>query len=107
MANKISVTYSDMPRDPNKGNSKVEKVVVKITDMETAINEEIDALVDLKLDIIKSINSINEPELQRVLDLRYLKFLKWEEVSWEMGYSIKYVYHLHRKALNEINIPER
>ena len=106
MASKTSVTYSDMPGNPNKGRSRVESCVTKIADMEREIDKEIDGLIDLKLDIMKRINEVSSPELQAVLDLRYLKFMAWDAIATELGYGISNVFILHRKALEEITVPE-
>ncbi|MBR6483560.1 MAG: DUF1492 domain-containing protein [Clostridiales bacterium] len=106
MAAKTSVTYSDMPGDPNRGKSKVESCVAKIADIEAEIDKEIDGLIDLKLDIMKRINEVSSPELQAVLDLRYLKFMNWNDIAKELGYGSRNVYLLHGKALDEIRIPE-
>ncbi len=40
----------------------------------------------------------NEDE-QRVLRLRYIRGMKWEEVALEMGYSWQHTHRIHAKAL--------
>ena len=106
LATKATVTYSDMPRNPNKGHSKVEDTVIKIMSLEEEIKKDMDQLVNLKQDIIRRIRAVEEPELQTILDLRYLAYMRWEEIAIELGYGIDNVYHLHRKALDEIKIPK-
>ena len=48
LATKATVTFSDMPRNPNKGKSKIEDAIIKIMELEDEINHDIDELVDLK-----------------------------------------------------------
>lgn len=55
LATKATVTYSDMPRNPNKGHSKVEDTVIKIMELEEEIKRDMDKLVNLKQDIIRRI----------------------------------------------------
>ena len=93
LATKATVTYSDMPRNPNKGHSRLEDAVIQ--------------MIELKKDIIRRIKAVESSELQTVLELRYLSYMRWEEIAIELGYGIDNVFRLHRNALDEIEIPER
>ena len=55
----------------------LQDVIAKIIDMQEEINGDIDALVDLKRDIMQTIREIEDPEAQTVLELRYLCFKRW------------------------------
>ena len=55
LASKATVTYSDMPRNPNKGHSKVEETVIKIMELEEEIK-----LLKAKTEAIKSEQERNE-----------------------------------------------
>ena len=106
LATKATVTYSDMPRNPNNGHSRLEDAVIKIIELETEINKDMVELVELKKDIIRRIKAVESTELQTVLELRYLSYMRWEEIAIELGYGIDNVFRLHRNALDEIKIPE-
>lgn len=106
LATKATVTYSDMPKSPNKGGSRMEDAIIKIIDLESEINKDMMQLVELKKDIIRRIKAVESAELQTILELRYLSYMKWEEIAIELGYGIDNIYYLHRKALDEIQIPE-
>ena len=107
LATKATVTYSDMPRNPNKGHSRLEDAVIQMIKVETEINQDVIKLVELKKDIIRRIKAVESSELQTVLELRYLSYMRWEEIAIELGYGIDNVFRLHRNALDEIEIPER
>lgn len=106
LANKATVTYSDMPKNPNKGHSRMEDCICKIIDLESEINQDMIKLVELKKDIIGRIKAVESTEFQTVLELRYLSYMRWEEIAIELGYGIDNVFRLHRNALDEIKIPE-
>ena len=106
LATKATVTYSDMPKNPNRGHSRMEDCICKIIDLESEINQDMIQLVELKKDIIGRIKSVESTELQTVLELRYLSYMRWEEIAIELGYGIDNVFRLHRNALDEIKIPE-
>ena len=103
LATKATVTYSDMPRNPNKGKSKVEEIVVKIMGLEEEINKDIDTLVELKADITHLIKKLDSHEYQIILEQRYLCFKSWEQISVDMGYSIQHMFRLHDEALKELS----
>ena len=106
LATKATVTYSDMPKNPNRGHSRMEDCICKIIDLESEINQDMIQLVELKKDILGRIKAVESTELQTVLELRYLSYMRWEEIAIELGYGIDNVFRLHRNALDEIKIPE-
>ena len=84
----------------------MEDAIIKIIDLENEINQDMMKLVELKKDIIRRINAVESAELQTILELRYLSYMRWEEIAIELGYGIDNVFRLHRNALDEITIPE-
>lgn len=70
-----------------------------MVDLENEISADIDALVDLKREIVTAIKSVDSPEFGTLLELRYLCFKPWEQIALEMGYDLRWLYRLHQKAL--------
>ena len=104
LATKATTTLSDMPKNPNKGTSRLGDTIAKIIDLQEEINRDIDKLVDLKKEIVRTIKNIEDKELQVVLEKRYLCFESWEKIAVEMNYSIQHIFRLHSKALKNIVI---
>lgn len=102
LATRTNMPLSDMPKNPNRGNSKMEDAVLKIVALEDEISEDILNLVTLKQEIMHSIKKVENSEYQMLLELRYLCFKTWEEISVEMGYEIRHIYRIHKRALNEV-----
>ena len=102
LATRTNMPLSDMPKNPNRGNSEMEDAVLKIVALEDEISEDILNLVTLKQEIMHSIKQVANSEYQVLLELRYLCFKTWEEISVEMGYEIRHIYRLHKRALNEV-----
>ena len=44
LATKATVTYSDMPKSPNRDGSRMEDAIIKIIDLENEINQDIDTV---------------------------------------------------------------
>lgn len=103
LATSCNVVYSDMPRNPNRGGSKVERAVLKIIEVEESLKQDVENLVDLKREIMSAVQSVSDVELQALLEKRYLCFLPWEEIAEEMHYSIQHVYRMHGEALSRIS----
>ena len=102
LATKATVTYSDMPKSPNRSGSRIEDAIIKIIDLEDEINKDIDRLVDLKTDITHLIKNLDSHEYQIILEQRYLCFKSWEQISVDLGYSIQHTFRLHDAALTEL-----
>ena len=89
LATKATSTLTGMPKNPNKSKSIVADTVVKIIDLQTEINNDIDRLVDLKREIVAMIKSVSNTEHQTLLELRYLCFKSWEQIAVDMGYNVR------------------
>jgi len=96
---KANVTLTGMPKSPTPNPHSMEDIIVKMVDLESEINDDIDTLVDLKAEIMRCIKRVDNPEYQTLLELRYLCFKRWEKIAVEMGYDLRYVYKLHDQAL--------
>jgi len=105
LATKCTSTLTGMPRNPNRGTSTMADAVGKIVDLQAEINRDIDRLVDLKREMVRLIKAVDNTEYQTLLELRYLCFKTWEQISVDMGYSIQHIYRLREKAYDEIRVP--
>lgn len=105
LATKCTSTLTGMPRNPNRANSTMADAVGKIIDLQNEINRDIDRLVDLKREIVTVIKAIQNPEYQTLLEKRYLCFLTWEKIAVDMGYDLRWLYRIHKRALDEIHVP--
>lgn len=99
LATKATSTLSDMPVSKTESQSKMAEIIAKIVDLEVEINRDIEKLVEIKQNIVSTIKKVQNPELQTLLELRYLCFRTWEQVALEMGYSIQNAYKLHDRAV--------
>ncbi len=84
---------------------RVGDTAVKIADLEREINTDIDALVDLELDISTRIKAVARSNLRQVLELHYLNGLSLNEVAQRMHYSYRQICRIHGEALAEIICP--
>jgi len=102
LATKATSTLSDVAPSGTRNVHRMEDIIVKIVDLENEINRDIDNLVDLKREMVSVIKAVTDPELQTLLELRYLCFKSWEQIAVEMEYSIQHIFRLHDKSIKEI-----
>ena len=103
---KVTGTLSGAPKSATPNPHSMEDTIAKILDLESEINDDIDALVDFKAEIMRRIKRVDNMEYQTILELRYLCFKRWEEIAVEMNFSLQHLYRLHDKAVNCVKIPQ-
>lgn len=101
-ATKVTSNISDMPRSSSPNLQTMETTVAKLVDLEEEINRDVDALVDLKREIMQTIGQLEKPEHQMILESRYLCYKSWEQIALEMNVQIRWVYRLHGRALSAL-----
>lgn len=103
LAEKATVTLSDTPSGGSRNVHRMEDVIAKMMDLESEISADLCSLIDTKHEIVTMVKCVECPELQTLLELRYLCFKTWEEIAVELHYDIRHVHRLHSKALGEID----
>lgn len=107
LATRCTSTFSDMPRNPNHGGSRLEDCIIKIIDLEDSLKKDIEKLVDLKREIMGVIKAVPNVEYQTLLEKRYLCFITWKQIAVDMNYSMQHIHRMHSSALKEIVVPKQ
>ena len=104
LSTKAIATLSDTPQSKGTRNiHSMEDIIVKMIDLESEINADLNRLIDLKHEIITVVKCVDNPEYQTLLELRYLCFKTWEEIAVEINWSIRQVYYMHGEALKQVD----
>jgi hypothetical protein len=94
--------FSSMP------SKKVEDCVCNIIELQEEIQEEIDGLVQVEREIGRAITkAVEDPTLRALLEMRYLNYLKWEEIAVRLDVTFRWTMTLHRRALEEFSSKAR
>ena len=75
------------------------RTIEKIWEREQEINKEIDRLVDLKYEIGKVIDQVEDEAQRLVLRDRYIHFDSWEDIARSMGKGIRWIYTVHGEGM--------
>ena len=98
-----SMTINFTPKS-RSGKSDLSNLMVKAEKLERKYAEK-KYKAFMKLEEIRScINQLECHVERKVLTLRYIKFMKWEDICEEVSYSYKHVHNIHRKALSKLEV---
>lgn len=66
------------------------------------IDNRIDELINIKSDILNTINKVKDAKLRTLLIARYINFMTFESIAVMMNYDWRWIMQLHSRALMEI-----
>ena len=102
IATSCSATLTGMPRNPNRGGSRMADAVCKMIDLENEIARDMDRLIEVKREIVTVINTVDDVVLRTLLEKRYLCGATWEEISVDLCFNRRWTFRLHDKALEAV-----
>lgn len=79
--------------------NKIENAVIKLEEFTREISEKINEMVELKINISKQIDQLENVDERAVLRLRYVEHHTWDEVAEEIHFHVTYVHKIHNRAL--------
>jgi len=101
MACSVSVSNDSERVQTSVRNDKLEKVVAKIVDMERETDSLVDTFIEKRNHIINQIDKIENTDYYHILSMRYVGNNTFEEIAKNTNWSIRKVFSLHGKALQE------
>lgn len=81
-------------------------IIANIAETEQEMNEDIMKLFNLQREISHAIDDVDDVDCRLVLSKRYLLMKEWEQIADEMGYGIRQIFRIHKKALEIFKIPK-
>lgn len=102
LATKATSVIGDVPPSGTPNSHRTQDVIGRIIDLESEINREIDALLDIKKEVMDAIGRVSNIDGQLVLEKRYLCYCSWEEIAIDLNCSVRRTHIVHGKALDEL-----
>lgn len=94
---------TDGERVQSSGNpDKMSDAVTRMIEVDKEIDEMIDSFVDLKQEVIRTIEKVDEPILYDVLHKIYIQYMKPSEVADALNYSYQWINELHNRAIGKV-----
>ena len=82
--------------------SKMADAVIECVDMETEISGLIDNLIDIKKEIIQTIERLDSATEYNVLHMRYIQYKSLQEIADHYGYEYGWATTTHGRALASV-----
>ena len=73
--------------------------LAKITAQERQITDEINSLLDTRAKIREKIMHLDNGDERRILLLRYINNLSWQEIALNIRLSLRQIFRIHQNAL--------
>lgn len=96
-----AVNYSE--RVQSSSSKDLIDTIEKIDNARKRLESRISDFMLLVDDIKGKIDKCDSRAIQDVLRGRYVLFKKWDVIASELGYSVKHIYKLHKRGLEEIS----
>lgn len=81
---------------------KMGKLVCKMVDMQNEINADIDRFVDLKNEVIRVIEQVDNPHIYDVLYMFYVQEINWTEISKTLNFTYQWVHELKNRGFEQV-----
>ena len=107
MACSIRASGLDEHYNPNRAaEAPYVRRLERIWELEKAIDNEVDLLVDLKEQVRGVIDMVSNKDEQMVLRYRYIHNMTWEQIGDELHADSRTVRRWHGSALTHVVLPE-
>lgn len=98
---KVTPVYSGLPSG-SCGGDRTADVVAKVLDLEGDIRRDTERLVRRVEEIRAAIEAVDDERCRLVLTMRYLTYMKWDDIACRMNYSVKQVFRFHARGLRAV-----
>lgn len=75
---------------------------VKIINLNDYINDQVDKLIDLKYELIKAIEQLDDSKERTIIWMKYISSKGWDEIAEELQISKTTLFILHDEAIKKI-----
>lgn len=79
-----------------------EDKVIRLDEIKESINDRIVEKEEIKEEIIKTINMLDDHYQRKVIILRHFSYLDWYKIELEMNYSRKQCFRIYNQAIKNI-----
>ena len=100
----VSPTYGGEGGHGNRVGSPVEYAALRIVFLSNEIEEDRKNLVTMLEEIGSVINRLGNSDYVELMTMRYIMFLRWDDIICRMGYAQNTVFRKHREALERIRL---
>lgn len=94
------ISYDGMPG--GNGGKTMADAFAKLDEMETELRAQIQEAEETAVEVMATIEKVEDERYRAILHDRYILELNWDEIASKEGYSGRYLYKVHGWALKKI-----
>ena len=102
LSEKVTTSYSAEQVSHSRNVTSLEDTIVRIVAAQEDLNRQLDEVVRLQVEISSLIGKVQNANYSQILIKRYLRFMPWNRIASEMGYSRRWVLQKHGQALEVV-----
>ena len=103
-AERMTASYHAAPASGGSNRRSIEEAVEQIDKLIRRYMDYRSDLIRTRGMIENAIESLRDPVLQEVLQMRYLDGLSFHQIAGKLGYSDRHLVRLHRAALEKMSL---
>ena len=103
LTERVTVAYGGEVVSHSRNLTSLQDTIVRLMEAEEELNQEIDKLVDLKIEISNIISEVRNESYRLILEKRYLYFLPWDKIAADLNISRRWVLIQHDRAVNVVD----
>ena len=81
----------------------VEETALKVVELINQLEKQVDEYRCLQKDVLELIESVPDELPRKVLELRYVHFMKWEKIIDTMNFVERHIMRMHIKGIDYIS----
>lgn len=102
LAEKITVSYGGESVTHTRNVTSMEGIITKLIDAEQALKNEIDQMVETKVDIAETIALVRNENYRLILEKRYLCFMDWDCIARDLNCTRRWALVMHERAVDVV-----
>ena len=102
LSEKVTASYGTEQVAHSRNVSSMEDTIVRIVAAQEDLNRQLSEIVRLQVEISTLIDKVQNVNYSQILTKRYLRFMPWNRIASEMGYSRRWVLQKHGQALEVV-----
>lgn len=103
LATRINLVFENERVQGGRKKKVVEDTAIKAVSLTEQLKNEVDRYKRLQSEITNLINELDDETQKKIIDLRYIHFMKWEDIVDKLCFAEQYIHRLHIKALTSIS----
>ena len=102
LSEKVTASYGTEQVTHSRNVTSMEDTIVRIVAAQEDLNRQLNEIVRLQVEISTLIDKVQNVNYSQILTKRYLRFMPWNRIASEMGYSRRWVLQKHGQALEVV-----